>query len=217
MNTSSSLEAQRIREIAEEYRKKGYEVIEQPSRNQLPEFMAKYRPDLIVRKGQENKVIEVKSRLSLHNEPYIRELAKLVQNERNWKFELATVKEIAQITSPEDSLPFEIEDILSEIETAQSLQEDLPKVALLLAWTATEATIRLITQNAGLPLENITPRYIIHQATTNGLITRDDFNFLTNAMKYRNAFVHGFKIDDFDYNLVTDLINTTKRLLPADA
>jgi len=48
---------------------------------------------------------------------------------------------------------------------------------------------------------------------SNGVISRDDYNFLTNVMKYRNALAHGFKTIDFDPVLVTELINITKRLL----
>jgi hypothetical protein len=33
------------------------------------------------------------------------------------------------------------------------------------------------------------------------------------VLKYRNALAHGFKPIDFDRILVTELINTTKRLL----
>jgi uncharacterized protein YutE (UPF0331/DUF86 family) len=45
------------------------------------------------------------------------------------------------------------------------------------------------------------------------VISRDDYNFLTKVMKYRNALAHGFKTIDFDPVLVTELINITKRLL----
>ena len=62
-------------------------------------------------------------------------------------------------------------------------------------------------------LERLTPLYILKQAATNGVISRDDYNFLMNAMKYRDALAHGFKTSDFDPALVRDLVSTTKRLL----
>ena len=46
-----------------------------------------------------------------------------------------------------------------------------------------------------------------------GVISRDDYNFLTKVMKYRNALAHGFKTVDFDRALVKELISTTQRLL----
>ena len=62
-------------------------------------------------------------------------------------------------------------------------------------------------------LERLNPLSILKQATINGVISRDDYNFLTNVMKYRNALAHGFKPIDFDPTLVKELISTTKRLL----
>jgi hypothetical protein len=48
MEAAISRERQRAHAIAEEYRSRGYEVIEQPSPEQLPEFLAGYRPNLLV-------------------------------------------------------------------------------------------------------------------------------------------------------------------------
>jgi hypothetical protein len=47
METILALERQRARDIAEEYRGKGYEVIEEPLPEQLPDFLSSYRPDLL--------------------------------------------------------------------------------------------------------------------------------------------------------------------------
>ena len=65
METTFSLERLRAKSLADRYRRKGYEVIEEPAPNQLPDFMAGYRPDMILRKGGESIVLEVKSRESL--------------------------------------------------------------------------------------------------------------------------------------------------------
>ena len=69
MEATTSRERQRARAIAEEYRSRGYEVIEQPSPEQLPEFLAGYHPDVLVRKGDEAIIVEVKSRSSLTKDP----------------------------------------------------------------------------------------------------------------------------------------------------
>jgi uncharacterized protein YutE (UPF0331/DUF86 family) len=46
-----------------------------------------------------------------------------------------------------------------------------------------------------------------------GVISRDEYNFLTKAMQYRNALVHGFKTVDIDPTLIKELISSTQRLL----
>src|SRR5262245_61341136 len=88
MTAIGSLEKQRTRAIAGEYRSKGYEVIEEPTPEQLPDFLSGYHPDLLARKGDEARVVVVKSRASLAQEPQIRDLARLLHTKPNWNFEL---------------------------------------------------------------------------------------------------------------------------------
>jgi uncharacterized protein YutE (UPF0331/DUF86 family) len=90
---------------------------------------------------------------------------------------------------------------------------EFPEAALLLAWSSSEATIRLLTEAEGIVLDHLTPIYILKQAIMYGVISRDEYNFLAKAMQYRNALVHGFKTIDLDSALVKELINSTQRLL----
>jgi hypothetical protein len=214
MEAVTSPERQRARALAEEYRSRGYEVIEEPSPAQLPDFLSGYRPDLLVRKGDEAIVIEVKSRSSLAQDAQIRDLAQLLQAKPHWNFELVIVGEGERISAPEGARPFERDDILRGIEAAEKLLESgFPEAALLLAWSTSEATVRLLIEEEGIVLDHLNPPYILKQAVMNGVIARDEYNFLTNVIKYRNALVHGFKTIDFDPALVSELISRTKRLL----
>src|SRR3954465_2370643 len=118
MEAITSPERQRARAIAEEYRSRGYEVFEAPSAEQLPDFLSGYQPDLLIRKGNEAIVVEVKSRSSLAKDPRIRDLARLLQTKPNWNFELVVVGEEGNLNSLEGARPFEREDILRRIEAA---------------------------------------------------------------------------------------------------
>ena len=214
MEAVISPERQRARALAEEYRSRGYEVIEEPSPAQLPDFLSGYRPDLLVRKGDEAIVVEVKSRSPLAKDAQIRDLAQLLQTKPHWKFELVIVGEGERISAPEGARPFERDDILRRIEAAEKLLESgFSEAALLLAWSTSEATLRLLIEEEGIVLDHLNPPYILKQAVMHGVIARDEYNFLTNVIKYRNALVHGFKTIDFDPALVSELISRTKRLL----
>ena len=59
-----NIERERLLKLAQEYQEKGYEVSLHPNFNELPEFLRayRYRPDMIVRRGEESVIIEVKSR-----------------------------------------------------------------------------------------------------------------------------------------------------------
>ena len=214
MEATISLERQRARVLAEEYRRRGYEVIETPSQEQLPDFLSGYHPDLLIRKGEEAIVVEVKSRASLAQDPYIRELARLLHTKPNWNFELVVVSEGEQWRDPKGARPFAREDILGSIEAAEQLLEaGFSEAALLLAWSAVEAAVRLLTEEEHIMLDRLTPLYILKQALMNGVISRDEYRVLTKIMEYRNALIHGFKPSNFEPTHVTALTSTTKRLL----
>ena len=73
-------------------------------------------------------------------------------------------------------------------------------------------------EEEGVSIKRITTSgYVLNQAVIHGVISRDDYHDLINMMKYRNAIAHGFGADDFGDGLVTDLIETTKRLMTADS
>lgn len=214
MEVTISLERQRAREIAEEYRRRGYKVIAEPSPEQLPDFLSGYHPDLLIRKGDEALVVEVKSRTSLAQETQVRELAQLLRAKPDWNFELVVVGEEDQWRAPEGARPFDREDILQGLEAAAKLLDaSFVDAALVLAWSAAEATVRLLAQEEHIVLEQLTPLYILKQAAMQGVISREEYRFLTKAMEYRHALVHGFKPRDFEPALVKDLISTAKRLL----
>lgn len=52
METPKIAEQQRARAVAEDYRRRGYDVVEEPSPESLPDFLAGYQPDLIARRGE---------------------------------------------------------------------------------------------------------------------------------------------------------------------
>ena len=198
------------RKTAEEYRSKGYEVLFEAPLDFFPGF----RADLLVRKGDEVRVIEVKSRPSLAANPKIRELAQLIDSKPGWSFELLLVAEPERLDSPEGARAFEGRKILQRIgEAEKSLKEGSPEAAFLLAWSASEAAIRELLASHGVSNTSITsPGFVLDQATFHGIIPRNEYDKLTNMLKYRNAIVHGFGTDDFSGDMVTDLIETTRRI-----
>lgn len=214
MEALTSLEKQRARAIAEEYRSRGYEVIEEPSPGQLPAFLSGYHPDLLIRKGDEAIIVEVKSRSSLAKDSQVKDLAKLLQTKPDWNFELVMVGEGEQFYALEGAHPLDRDDILRGIETAGKLFDlEFFEAALLVAWSALEAIVRLLIEEEGIVLNRLDSFYILKQAVTNGIISRDDYRSLINIMRYRNAIVHGFKRTDFDHNSVTNLIIIIKGLI----
>lgn len=214
METILSTEKQRAAAIADEYRRKGFDVIEEPMPEQLPEFLSGFHPDLLIRKGEKTTIVEVKSRRSLAKDVQIRELARLLHAKPNWNFELIVVGEEEPFGASDSTRPMKRDDVLQGLETAEKLlQSGFSEAALMQAWSISEAAIRLLFEADGITPDRLSPLHTLKQAVTNGIISKDDYEFLTKVMKHRNALAHGYKTMDFDQALVMELIAMTKRLV----
>ena len=120
-----------------------------------------------------------------------------------------------RLAAPESAQSLNAESIPMRIDDAErALAAGFPHAALLLAWSACEATVRVLVEAEGVAIKRVaTPAYVMNMAVSHGVISMDDFDRLTEIMGYRNAIAHGFEVNDFDPRLVTDLIAATERLM----
>jgi hypothetical protein len=214
------LQKQRIQEIGREYQTKGYDITVYPKQTQLPDFLAEFQPHIIARRDDETVIIEVKSRASLAKSPYLRELARAIEDHSGWRFELVIANPKADMPAVENTHSLGMEDIENKIETAKTLLEaHPPEAALMLAWSATEATLRLLASREDISLRRTDSPYLLKQLATYAVISRDEYHFLVKAMKLRNAVAHGFKAENFESAFVQKLLDIITYLLqtPPDA
>ena len=212
---TANLERERLLKLAEEYRQKGYEVFFHPNLEDLPDFLKTYRPDMIVRRGEENVVIEVKSRSSLNSSSnqYLGNLAQAVERHPGWRFELVMTNPEDTTYSPKAEGSLQEHEIESHLQEARQLITRHPKLALLSSWSLVEATLRLLAQKEELSLERFDPRYLINQLATEGVISKSEYQLLMNLLPLRNSIAHGFKTTELTQNSVYELIELTEQLL----
>ncbi|MCY4660218.1 MAG: hypothetical protein OXF93_10480 [Acidobacteria bacterium] len=211
MPGASNAEYLLARKTAEEYRKKGYEVIlDAPL-----DFLPGRRVDLLASNANEVKVVEVKSRSSLAADRRISELARAVDARPGWSFELLLVAEPEKLDSPEGARSFDREGILRRIEeTDRALASGASESALVLAWSAFEAATRmLVAEQEESSREIHAPGYFLDRAAFLGLISREEYLRLIRVKQYRNAIVHGFSHDAFSEELVRDLVSSVRRMM----
>ena len=205
--TARESESLRVEEIAQTYREKGYKVLIKPQGDQLPDFLQAFWPDLIVHKGDEHIVVEVRTRGQISDFPQVNELAKVVKNEADWRFQLV-------LLGPENSLsvagasPFTVEEIRSKImEVALFVENGHLEAAFLMGWSLVEATLRVLAVQEGIEGETATPDYLLKQMTFEGLIARETYHDLKRAQQTRNAIAHGFKSSQLTVETVQELID----------
>ena len=205
----------RTRELAEEYRDKGYDV----SVGHILDFLGGFQADLVVRKGGESKVVEVKTRAALAADRRIKELVKAIDSQPGWSFELVLVGEPENLYAPSGALPFEREGIIERVGQAErALDAGLCEAAFMLAWSACEAATRILLANEGVLKEGITSAsYVVNQARHLGLLPSNEYLTLRDMQGYRNAIVHGFSHDAIGKEQVVRLVETARNLMSDDS
>jgi hypothetical protein len=189
----TAVEAQVVARVADDYRRRGYEVEVEPAANALPEFLQGFHPDLIARKpGDESVVVEVKVGTRTSAAEQLREIAERVNQQPGWRFSLvfADADRPDQIT---EAVPPPLEVVEERVRNAQALmavRQD--EAAFLLLWSALEGTLRLAGERAQLPLASLPPSTLIRELYSAGEISREQFDALLGLLPIRNQLVHGF-------------------------
>ncbi len=211
--TARESEQQRVQKVGQVYRDKGYDVLIEPQSDQLPDFLQAFRPDLIVHKGDEHIVVEVRTRGQVSDFPQVNELAKVVRNEVGWKFELF-------LLGPENSFfvdeasPLTVEEIRSKRkEVALFFENEHLEAAFLMGWSLVEAILRVLAVKEEIACETSTPDYLLKQMTFEGIIARETYRDLKRAQQTRDAIAHGFKSSQLTVETVQELIDLIDEVL----
>lgn len=208
-----------VLQVAEEYRQEGYEVVLQPTPSSLPDFLRGYRPDLLARKADESMIVEVKAGSATPQSDRFRDLARAVNGQPGWRFELV-VRNAPPVSEPD--APAAERPSLTGPDAARAVAgaEDLvgsgrPEAALLWAWSAAEATLRLLASAEGVSTRRHDPAYLLKQLALEGAITREDYEVLMRAFRTRNAVAHGFRPEEGLEleHLVRELVGAAARLI----
>jgi hypothetical protein len=182
-------EESRLHDIAQQYRSLGYKVAVSPSAKQLPRFLSKFRPDILAERPDESVVVEMKSSSRTRGTDYWRALTKVIGKHPGWRVELVV----------DDPSQREIPQTINKELITQRLQEGrllaeqgLLAASLLITWSALEAAMRLAGSSYEIDLPDLRPATVISRLYTDGVIDREEYDFLLDCMQMRNAVAHGF-------------------------
>ena len=213
---TENIERERLLKLAQEYQEKGYEVLPYPSREDLPEFLKKYRycPDMIAYGEKESVVVEIRSRAALKTSlKQLQALAKEIEITPGWRFELVMTNPEDETYSSKVERSLKQNEIESQLQAVSQLSSQHLESAFLFCWSLVEATLRLLAEQEFGILQRVDRLYLIKQLATEGVISRTDYKLLMNAISLRNAIAHGFKTTQLSQNSMSELIKMTEQLL----
>lgn len=142
-------EESKVRELARKYAKEGFQVSVDPNLSELPESLRQFNhlPDLIVRRGDENLAIEVKTSATVSSVREFDLFVDAVLEKPNWD-------SVFVLTNPKSSSDVNVRDVTPSFETATDLLRQAKQLAvpdlrdhysdalLLTTSAAIEATLR---------------------------------------------------------------------------
>jgi hypothetical protein len=184
-DTTRRREQRKIREVAREYRRAGYEVFVEPSGSQVPAFLGDYRPDLIAVSAHESVVIEVKSIRGFDRSEETREVTVRVSEQPGWRFELV-VTNPRRGSQGDEQGPWGLQVVDDHLNEVRDLVEHGQfHAAFLLLWADTEALLRRLAQQEGIPLSGLSPAQMVKELATEGLLDRGDYQSLSVIRRSR--------------------------------
>jgi hypothetical protein len=175
------------RRAARNYRRLGYEVLEQPRGDALPSFLRAFAPDLVVMKDDDHAVVEIKTRESIIGSTEFVELAKTIDAHAGWRLELISLgrrKEPLEELSP-DALERLVAAGLSASDAGQRDLALVYLVSVLDELVRDAATLhRVRGRDRSAPA-------VIQELSFQGIIDEETADVLKWAWKRRHAIVHG--------------------------
>lgn len=164
---------------------RGYTLIRDPKRDQLPAFLGGYVPDAIAVGRNPNIALEIKGRKGLDIERRLETIRRLFDEHEDWAFEAYF------FSSLEPELSVQAEEVLEDREQeARNLIGMQSQAAFVLGWSILEASVR----TAGLQDQDrrgLGPNRIISLLASEGYVPRAQMSELMRLAELRNQIVHG--------------------------
>ena len=196
------------RQTATAFRNRGYEV----TFEEVLDFLPGFRADLVARKGDEVRVVEVKSSSVPVNIGALDQVARAIEARPGWSFELMLASGTERSEPTQGLDPLDREHVHLRLDEAeQVLDAGHAESAFLLACSAYEATNRLLLDDGQEVGERISEyRRRPDQPAFGVAISAPAMQQLLRLGEMRNAIIHGYRVPEFDAASVKELIDAVR-------
>lgn len=195
MSSAVQLSEQKVlRRIAKEYERDGYAVLVEPSADDLPEWLAQFRIDLVASNDNENVIVEVKSQPYLKAPPAVDALARAVESHSGWRLDFVVTSSRGSKLAHQRERLLDVQELRRLIQMGEKLLADgLPDPAMLILWSAIEGALRRSAVLSGIPVGSLDSVALLKDLHFQGLLSSDQYRLLRDSADIRNAMAHGLK------------------------
>lgn len=209
-------ERRRVEELAQEYRDRGYTVSVEPRQEELPPFLRGTQPDLIAIADTESVIIEVKRADELRASEDLPEIARRVEGQPGWRFELVAVP--VQRQDPQLQWRWSNDVARQRLLEARKLAAaGHNQAAFLLAYAATEAVLfawasSWLSSSVDLP----TATAVAKRMVVTGALPQREVVLFERLARLRNSVAHGIKEPELRPRDVQSLVKFGLKVLEAE-
>jgi Holliday junction resolvase len=204
-----------IASLARQYESEGYEVLMEPQTSSMLPQLENYRPDLLVRKGDEVIIIEVVSgKTSKEKQEAIEHLARYAKEQKGVRFDLVvtnTRKTRPQKQNRDSKLLKLIQQrVMEEIDASVT---SYPAATIILCSLLVENLSEgLAIDESGSTDRNMSVIERARQLQERQIISKSAENFVAQLWEFRNKLLHGL-VDRTSITNASDMCEKTKSLL----
>jgi hypothetical protein len=198
--------------VINQYRGEGFEVTVLPDGVVLPPFAAGFHPDLLATKEGLHVLVAVKKGpRDLASDPDILEMARVVNAQPGWRFDLVMLGKEGTILEGEEPSIEKVSHLLEQVDPVATGRSTTS--ALVLAWSALEAAMRRAARTAGLEIKDFSSRYLVGLLYANGLLELEEYDELKRHLKLRDAIVHGLEVPQINASIPLYVAEIARKLL----
>ena len=190
--TKNSLQ-EKVDSLAADYARAGFEVVIEPSADDVPFNLGTYQPALVARKGDSGLIIEVKTSASRVSVDRLQTVAQQIAEHPDWRFLLVTLDDEDAKFIPATTRELPGWDAMGRSLQAVDLliQQRALAPAVLYLWSIFEAALRRRAIDLHLPIERMPEAMLLKHLYSHGEISVDQIDSLREFLERRNRLAHG--------------------------
>jgi hypothetical protein len=186
MNQPLMTESEFLEELRRKFRGEGYKEL---SSTEVAAELHGQKPDLVVKRGDEVIVVEVKSRLTPKSDRQLRKLKELVEQREHWCFRFMVVPQRPAAPPDED----DVERAAKWLQQSKQVGRAEPALAAILLWVAMETFMRrILTLRQQRPLYGTWGLSLARRLRDLGVLDDDDLEVMEPGKRARDLAVHGY-------------------------
>lgn len=213
---TQSLQKQKIQDTAQQLQERGYRVLTEPSKSDLPFDLGNFVPDLVATKDEQGIVFTIKTSFKRISVDRLQNLAAEIASHKGWRFVLIALDDEGEDVLPLESKDFpywqDVESRLSKVDIL--IQSSLFEPAILFLWSILELLLRKKAVLENIPIERFPANHLLEHLYSRGEISMEQFDIFKDFLKLRNKIAHGIITPtDATGEMLILANNTTKSLI----